>query len=410
MYSALVVDRAVHRLRRARLVIQPRSVDYVLSAVDSFKDLLKDDGSLKRPLTPDEVSFIESEHALCKVDFRYFAERYGYVERDASDGGGVGPAKFWPSQERALALLAAKEEDNYRELAKFGFSEGIRGVWHKTRQQGATALIRLIVWHRMLFYRDMRSIAGTLDPDRVLELYNRDHRILDNLPFYMRPRIEFDVKGQHISLESLKSRITYQLAGQRAGVGTSHQFDISHMTEVALWDNAYRLEFDFIPAVPKSINTFVGFESTANGMVGPGQYWFDLTEQVRTREHGFENWVYVFTPWYINARKNRAIPPDSWRPAKASLEHSALVERTSPEFTGGETVRLTRDQLYWWEMEFEKSRKLGTLHMFLTNYPATPEQSFQHTAFTALPIETIEWLRANAREPVFYTPNLLVRP
>jgi len=72
------------------------------------------------------------------------------------------------------------------------------------------------------------------------------------------------------------------------------------------------------------------------------------------------------------------------------------VERTSSEFTGGQTVRLGRDQLAWWQQEYKLNRKMGTLNIFLTNYPATPEQSFQHSAHSALPIETTDWMRSTA--------------
>ena len=71
----------------------------------------------------------------------------------------------------------------------------------------------------------------------------------------------------------------------------------------------------------------------------------------------------------------------------------------------GETVRLTRDQLYWWESEWKRNKEQGTLNMFFTNYPATPEQSFQHHNMSALPLETIEWMRAKNAKPAFYNPQ-----
>ena len=333
-----------------------------------------------------------SETLLCRADFRYFCNRYGYTELDASEGGGVAPIQFWPSQERALELIASKEEENWANWEQHGFSAGILIAWHKTRQQGATGLGRLINAHRMCFYKNTRAIAASLDSDKVHELYVRDKVVLDNLPFYLRPQIEFDVKDQHLGFEVLKSRITYQQANQQAGVGTGQQFDVSHMTEVSLWPYGERLQFDFLPAVPHSPSTFVGFESTANGR---GGFWYEFTESIRRQEYGFGGWIYSFTPWWINSTKNRLVAPDDWRPNENTQRHAGLIERTSAEFAGY-TVRPGRNQLYWWEMEFELNKKLGTLHIFLSNYPATPEQSFQHSASSALPHDTIEFMRAGA--------------
>ncbi len=104
----------------------------------------------------------------------------------------------------------------------------------------------------------------------------------------------------------------------------------------------------------------------------------------------------MFTPWYINPIKNRRVPTDSWVPSAMAIDHREMVERTSPEFTGGHTIRLTDEQLFWWDQEFEQARKSDDLPAFFTNWCATPEQSFQHSRRSALPYEVIEKMRARA--------------
>lgn len=400
MYSPNVVERNLHQLQSKGVKFTPRSISDSLTITDKLtRKLYTEDGELKKGLlnwkaglTQNEIEFCNSEAILCKMDFRYWANRYGYAEKDASEGGGVGPAKFWPSQERALEQISKREEENYRELAKHGFTEGIRGVWHKTRQQGATALMRLINGHRMTLYKHTRCIAASLDEDKVLELYKRDKIVLDNLPFFLRPRFKYDTKAENITLEWFKSTVMYQQANQQAGVGTGQQFDISHMTEVGLWALAARLQFDFLPAVPQALTTFVAFESTANGRYN---WWHEFTESVRGRDQGFERWLYVFTPWYINHNKNRLNAPEGWEPADMTKEHAEVIERTSIEFAG-QTIRPNRNQLYWWESEYKLNKKMGTLNIFFTNYPATPEQSFQHHADSALPVDVLDWMRSTS--------------
>lgn len=404
MYSASVVEKAIWKLSKARIAVKRRDIGQCREVAQRLRNLVDPKtGLYKRPLVEGETAFIRSETILCRHDFRYFAERYGCIDQDAAMGGGVNAITFWVSQERALSLIAAREEEIQREYEKHGFSDGILSVWHKSRQLGATAIMRLITLHRMLLWKHTRCIAGSLDIDKIHELYVRDKTIMDNLPPFLTPAIEFDVKDSHISFENLKSRLIYQMSSQKAGVGTGQQFDISHMTEVALWEYAERLKFDFLPAVPQSPSTFVAFESTANGR---GNFWHDFTENVRKKLEGFQSWIYIFTPWYIESKKYRRAAPDSWRPNQATVEHTQLVERTSPEFCG-ERVILTRDQMYWYETEYALHKREGSLYIFLSNYCATPEQSFQHSTRPALPPETIEWMRSTSQLGMPYNVELV---
>jgi hypothetical protein len=392
MYSPLIVDKSLFALKKAGHKVNPRSVSDSQEISRKLDKLLNSEGTLSRNLTSNEAEFVRSETMLCRSDFNYWALRYGHIERDAKDGGGVAPIVYWAGQERTLELMAHREEEIYKEYDKTGFSDGILLVWHKCRQEGATALGRLISNHRMTLFKSTRCFAASLDETKIHELYVRDTVILDNLPFYLKPEIEFNVKDEHIGLKILKSRLTYQKANQQAGVGTGQQFDMSHGTEIALWPAAERLQFDFFPAVPQSPRVFLGLESTANGRDG---FWYEFTENVRLRRDGYGHWTYSFTPWYIEPTKYRRSPYDGWVPSQVSIEHADMVERTSPEYVGRKMV-LNPEQLYWWETERELYRKNDALHVFLTNYCATPEQSFQHSTRSALPIDTIEWMRTNA--------------
>lgn len=393
MYSSNVVESNLALITSKGEQLQRRSIEESLTITEALTKLWNPDTlTPSRAFTPKEQAFIRSETILCRFDFLYWANRYGYMEKDASEGIGYAPAKFWPSQDRALQLIASREELNHANYQRYKFAEGIKAVWHKTRQQGATAIARLLTWHRMTTRKNIRAIAASLDETKVHELYVRDKAILDNLPFFLRPKVEFDVKGSHIGLELAKSRITYQQANQKAGVGTGQQFDLSHMTEVALWPDPDRLKFDFFPAIPQALTTFVGFESTANGR---NNFWHQFTENVRKHEEGFETWIYIFTPWYINYNKNRRIAIDNWEPNVVTKEMQAVVEKTSHEFVG-ETIQLTKEQLYWWESEYNQYKKDGDLYLFFSNYPSTPEESFQSNTRSALPIETIQRMRSTS--------------
>src|SRR5207253_5164717 len=56
----------------------------------------------------------------------------------------------------------------------------------------------------------------------------------------------------------------------------------------------------------------------------------------------------------------------------------------------GSKVTLSRDQLYWYECERSQALKDGVLNWFLTNFCATPEESFQNTTLSPFSDEVIE--------------------
>ena len=101
----------------------------------------------------------------------------------------------------------------------------------------------------------------------------------------------------------------------------------------------------------------------------------------------------------MNMTKYRANVPDSWTPDEHTQRHADLIERTSPEFFDGNTFKANRSQLYWWESERAAHIRRGELAEFLTNYPATPEQSFQSSSQGALPPELLEIMEQEVMNP-----------
>ena len=202
-------------------------------------------------------------------------------------------------------------------------------------------------------------------------------------------------------VEPLNCRLAYLAENSRgnAGIGTGSQVDISHLTEVPLWSMPGQIKFSFVPSLPKAISTFHVQEGTS---AGKGGYWQEVSEGCRQRRKGYENYIYIFVPWYINTTKYVDNPPDDWSPDEHTIKHAELIERTSPEFCDGNSYHPTRDQLYWWEINRANHAFSGELASFLANYPATPEQSFTNWSQGALPVEVIERMELDCRRPLTY--------
>lgn len=406
MYSLEIIQRRLHAAKKAGLVFSriPReqSID-VASKLERLRfgrdNKPLPDGHLARPINDAEQAHIESERILCKMDFEYYMTRYHKMELDpgVGDESGIGAPKLLESQRRYITLLGRREQECHEEQKKHKFTEGILAYFHKVRQVTATATVRALTFHRMIFWPGTRAFAASLDEPRVSELFTRDHLALDNLPFWMKPRVYPDVKDTALGFQDpISSRISYQAENAQTGIGTGSQVDVSHLTEVALWQYPGRIRYSFVPSIPKAITTLHIQESTADGK---GNYWHEVTEAARHKRRGYESWIYAFIPWYMNRFKYRAIPTADWQPEDHTLRHADLIERTSPEFFDGITQRPSIEQLFWWEKTRAMHAQNGELATFLTNYPATPEQSFQSPNAGALPVELIEKMETRTRIP-----------
>ena len=409
MYSPNITDRRLFAAQKAGLKFRRLSRDRSLEISGKLEKLrraqdgtLLPDGQLARPLDAAENEFIESERILCKADFEYYLSRYHALDRDPGVGteSGIGPARLLESQRKFIRDLGKREEVVHAEYAKHKHTAGILVYAHKCRQVAFTATAGAAKLHRMLFWPGTRAFAATLKdgPAGTGELYKRDLTAIQNLPFWLYPGDPYpNVKDEEIGFRApLSTRMSYQAENQQTGIVTGTQQDVSHLTEVPLWSYPQRIRYSFIPSIPKSIGTLHVQEGTS---AGKGGYWQEVSEQCRARRPGFEDWIYIFVPWYLNSTKYVANAPDDWHPEEHTLKHAEMVARTSPEFNNGMTVHLTRNQLYWWQSTRAMHAQNNETASFLANYPATPEQSFTNWAQGALPVELLERMELDVRDP-----------
>jgi hypothetical protein len=86
--------------------------------------------------------------------------------------------------------------------------------------------------------------------------------------------------------------------------------------------------------------------------------------------------------------------------------HAQKVADTSAQYVG-HRVLLPAANLRWWEVTREEYRKSNRLNFFLTNWSATPEESFQHSTASAFDSELLADLRDRSREGTPYEIGLV---
>lgn len=347
--------------------------------------------------TAEERAFITNERLLCSIDFHYFS-RYGQLLPDASvSQGSLMRFEPWESQTLILEEMSRIELLQYDRAARNEPQDGVLIIVPKARQEGISLLAAMIKMHRVCTNPYTLGITATENEEKRLNLYERDIRIHDHLPWYLQPaRTAPDIQGERLSFGGMDCKMVYQDYMQEGSLAAGEQYLVGHMSELAQGKQEYvekLLVNDYFPAIPHSWRACHILESTPAGMDSCG--WHPL---VMDEYKGGGRWKVKFIPWYALAFKYTRVAPVDWTPTPTTLEHAAKVIDTSAEYMG-RVVTLTRNQLYWWETTREEYRKKGNMIYFLTNYPATLEESFQTSQISIFDWETIEYYRNMTRIP-----------
>lgn len=389
MYDPDLTSRQIERVERA-LGRKLRRLPVHL--VDEWVAHLADKEGTS--LTPEESEFIENELILARLDFQYWAERYCWIIDDERN---LQRLTLWHSQKVLLKFIARLEVEMRDRHAKGEKVDGIRVILHKARQLGATMVSQALNVHRCNFNANVTSLIASAAPDKTAMIFERAQRIYTNMPWWMRGKLKQKTQEFGMAWADLDSRIVLQDGSQKSGVGQGETWEFVHLTECASWENPRTITHDLFPAIARSPKTLAILESTAQGM---GNWWHEFTEQARA---GDTTWTYVFIPWYIEPKRWRRTPPPLWAPSSTTELHAKKVEETSSLFTlDGSSVILDREQLYWYETMRSQYYKEGALAEFLTNYCATPEESFQHSTQGAFDTETIDALALRTTAPKMF--------
>jgi hypothetical protein len=394
--DASLVARYGDRLPGGRLV--RRSHDECWAWRDQLADALDDDGQLTRPLTPAEDIFIGQERLLATIDFTYWAERWAIIAKEAQDAEPIFP--LWASQDLFLRRLAALERDRW-----FGdHPDGLLINVLKARQLGLSTLAQILLAHRVTTTRTIRGMVAGDTPDQSSAMFSIAEQVIESLPWFLRPpsappttkgtAVSFDTGASLRVLAGKSQRGGLQDRGKAKGnIGRGRTFGLVHLSELSTWERPEQIDDALLPGVPRRSRTLVIFESTAKGRYDWWHHQWLSTAKGNTR---FTN---IFIPWYIERDKYWLPAPIAWEPSDTTKAHAAMVEATSPQYLLGETYRLSREQLVWYEQTRTHWAEQDRLYKFLEEYPATAEEAFQHAGRSIFGAGTIERLTLQAHKP-----------
>lgn len=400
MYAESVIAATVAKLeahyRPPKLlrVYTPAEVDEWIARLSDAAEV-SEKGEIKgiRQLDGEEQAFIINELILTKASYEYWCERYCYINFE-----GTALARLWPlwdSQKLVLAKVAELEE-----LVHAGeHGHGILCDCLKARQEGVSTLAESLIGHRIITQTHLQGVIASDVPGAEGSgyLFGMVEKIVDNLPFFLRPSVTDRVKeteiafdtGTHLWVGAGKSMKGGEQ--KRGQLGRGKTISIFHLSELSTWDNPDQLDDSFFPTVPLNNPRVLGLnESTAKGR---NDWWHKHWKKAVA---GVSRFTPIFIPWYAEPSKYRLKPPEGWEPSADTLHHAARARENGPKWVG-KPVRLAKEQLFWYERTKAEFAADDNLSKFLEEYPADPEEAFQYSGKSVFPVKVIERIRTGHR-------------
>jgi len=376
------------------------SVSEVDSAARYFRDLIDPEtGKLKRDLHADEEQWKRNERQVCRCDFNYWATRYARIR--SRDG-----TLIHYSPNVAQRILHTLDSENELQQIAIAFIE------LKARQLGVSTDTELRVLHRAQFYSHVNAVVSSSDPDKSTKMAGMMELAFDEQPFYLQPEIR-QVVGELMEFPGQDSAISIQHGAQFTGIARGTTPTVAHLSELSDYKNAEDLvDASLMRAMHDSPWMFLVLESTA---MGRRNWWH------RSWQYAKENWDSgrsrlrpIFLPWFVGTDLYpsetwlRARPmPHDWSPnamvtahaerARSYVKVNALLRRFL-----GEGWQMPREQMWFYEVEYEEHKAKQELNKFFQEMPADDLEAFQSSNISVFDAETIAAYHSatSARNPL----------
>lgn len=404
MYSPFVID--INRKRLEALLhrelphgLVEYSVEEVKEFLDGFRGLFDKKGIASRELTRAESQFITNERIFVKISWRYWAERYATISLKAQAIGSLYP--LWESQEVILNAISDVEWQRYQE----GHPDGICFDLLKDRQVGGSTFMGSIIGHRSTTHGNVNGLLASDVPDNSAFLYDMYERIVDNLPWYLKPTIAERVKndemvyatGTRVMVGASKSTrgadSTDTGAARKGQLGRGKTLSIVHLSELATYTNPSQVDSALEPGIAVSPFTFWAKESTAQGR-GPANWWH---QDWLTAKSGRGRSFAIFIGWYMEKSRHWLPYPAGWIPNTTTLAHARRIEESSPRWLKGKKYICSKEQLYWYENARLVATAKDDLESFLQEHPADDEEAFQYSGKSVFPVLLRERVKLQSR-------------
>lgn len=357
---------------------------------------------LKRQLTEDELIWIENERILSKYDCNYFMD--GYYKYLSAEGEGW--KQFSP-------LIPTKVNRRIRARLQKA-KRAIRKWTVKARQQAESTDSQGVVLHRLNYYIDTISMIASFDSDSTSKLSDMFLKAMAQLPWWNRTFI--DKLRTHEEYYFDNGSLFDLGWGTQEKLGRGRNPLVSHISEVPFFKAPRKsLEESLFNAMHENVWQLILVEGTAEER---GDYYHQKTlEIIKGMSTGTTSFEICFHPWY--ARRDlfpaktwlhtRAEAFAKWIPSSETIAHATkarnwVLNNKDYREEFGSNWYLSREQLFFYEIEKNAAIGLNSLQAFLKERPSDIEEAFQNAGQSLYPLQTIIHIsdRAQGTVPQIY--------
>jgi hypothetical protein len=344
-----------------------------------------------------ELIFIENERLMCKYSWDYWSKRYYKISNKENKFEQYSPNRAQRIWDRIDVRLEEKGLAVKRQNAK-------------ARQQGSTTHSQGKVQHRIQFYSTVKAITASFEKKQTMIMAGMITDSMKRQPFWLRPQIAGMETGEFYKYDNDSFLNLGTGTAETLSTGTTPT--VGHLSEIPRWmypENA--IVQSLLPSIHDNPMVFLVAEATAEGR---NNFWHDFwRDNVKGVSDGSYEMYPIFIPncvrddtypttaWLLQ----RAFIFEKWSPSSSTIIYASKLRNyilSNPDLRVefGPSWRLSREKMFWYETEYNKHKTKGTLHIFLQEFPATPEDMFQNSGMTIYPVEIITQHENNAYEKV----------
>ncbi len=280
----------------------------------------------------------------------------------------------------------------------------IRIIILKARQEGVSTLCEALIFERTARYENTHALIVAHEPESTDNIFQMSKLFYDLLQ--KKPMRRYDNKKQMVFENpneetrahdpGLRSRMVISTAS-KTKIGRGLTLQCFHGSEIAFWENAKELMTSVMQAIPDHPNTMAFLESTANGMGGDGEHFYNMVQDTLAKKNDFE---LIFLPWFL--MPEYSLPLIDEEDKKKFAEMLDVYEKDIQK-----RFNLSLEQLNWrhWAI---KNKCGGDVEKFKQEYPATVEEAFIASSKLVIPKQYIEAQRKFIREPIRKLDDILI--
>jgi hypothetical protein len=328
-------------------------------------------------------------------DFDYYARNYLWIQ------AGEGLIQFDYS-----ARFVQREINKEWERHKAN-NLPIRLIILKARRHGVSTYVQSRMFHECHTKSHRQGITIAADDEGCSYIHNMAHVFYEYLPPELQPetkyksssKLVFDIpkaKQQKFGGHGLKSSMRTVACTNKAGLGSGSHF--IHFSEYANYRDAENVRKAIIPTAFQEPGTFVVIESTANGMVGPGEHFYEEWKKAKAGKSVFKP---LFFSWLDHEQYTR--PFLDVREKEKLLD---TIDEDEKELQ--EANQATLEQLNWRREQITflgaglsgESEKSG-LENFHEQYPTTDDEAFIVSGNNVFDRAVLKKYKRACRKPEF---------